>query len=121
MDSVIAVRRLQALAQDSRLAAFRILVKAGAQGVSAGELARALEVPANTLSAHLTVLANTGLVSSRREGRSIIYAAGYDAMSELLAFLLEDCCQGRPEVCAPLAAAVVQSAACCTPQSQATS
>jgi DNA-binding transcriptional ArsR family regulator len=115
MKTADAVRRLQALAQESRLSAFRVLVKAGAEGVPAGELARGLGVPANTLSAHLNVLANAGLVTSRREGRSIIYAAGYDAMSGLLAFLMEDCCQGRPEVCAPLAATVVEAAACCTP------
>jgi len=111
MESNLAVKRLSALAQDSRLAVFRLLVKAGPAGLAAGEIARALEITPNTLSAQLTVLANAGLVTSRRDGRSIIYAAGYDGMSELLVYLMEDCCQGRPEVCAPLAAAAV----CCAP------
>lgn len=105
------VKRLSALAQDGRLEAFRLLIKAGPDGLSAGEIARALDVAPNTLSAQLAVLANAGLVGSRREGRSIIYAACYGAMSELLVYLMEDCCQGRPEVCAPL----VQAAACCIP------
>jgi DNA-binding transcriptional ArsR family regulator len=117
MESNTAIRRLSALAQESRLAVFRLLVKAGPDGVPAGEIARTLEITPNTLSAQLTVLSNAGLVTSRRDGRSIIYAAGYDSMSELLVYLMEDCCQGRPEVCAPLAA-VASRAACCD-QSQA--
>jgi len=112
MELSVAIKRLSALAQESRLSVFRLLVKAGPAGVSAGEIARSLEITPNTLSAQLTVLANAGLVASRRDGRSIIYAAGYDSMSELLVYLMEDCCQGRPEVCAPLAA-VASRAACC--------
>ncbi len=112
MEAPLAVKRLSALAQESRLAVFRLLVKAGPAGVPAGEIARALEITSNTLSAQLTVLANAGLVGRRREGRSIIYHAGYDSMSELLVYLMEDCCQGRPEVCAPLAA-IASRAACC--------
>src|SRR6516164_1646282 len=104
MESHIAIKRLSALAQDSRLAVFRLLVQAGRQGVPAGEIARSLDITANTLSAQLTILTNAGLVTSRRVGRSIIYTADYDGMGELLAYLMEDCCQGRPEVCAPLAA-----------------
>jgi DNA-binding transcriptional ArsR family regulator len=104
MESIIAIRRLSALAQESRLAVFRLLVKAGPAGVAAGEIARVLEITPNTLSAQLGILANAGLVTSRRDGRSILYAASYDGMSELLVYLMEDCCQGRPEVCAPLAA-----------------
>ncbi len=107
-----AIRRLGALAQDARLSVFRLLVKAGPDGVAAGEIARALAVPANTLSAQLAQLANAGLVTSRRDGRSIIYAADYAGMTELLAFLMEDCCQGRAEVCAPLTR-IAASAACC--------
>src|SRR5581483_8942170 len=98
MESEIAIKRLSALAQDSRLAVFRLLVKAGRQGVPAGDVARSLDIPANTLSAQLNLLSNAGLVISRREGRSIIYAACYEAMGELLRYLMEDCCQGRPEV-----------------------
>ena len=112
MESNTAIKRLSALAQEGRLAVFRLLVKAGPAGVAAGDIARALGVAPNTLSAQLTLLANAGLVASRRDGRSIIYAAGYDGMSELLVYLMEDCCQGRPEVCAPLAA-VASRAACC--------
>lgn len=112
MDENEALKRLSALAQEARLAVFRHLVKAGPQGVPAGQIARAVGVPQNTLSAQLNLLANAGLVKSRREGRSIIYSAAYSAMSDLLAFLMEDCCQGRPEVCAPLAA-VANRAACC--------
>ncbi|HEY1562243.1 MAG TPA: helix-turn-helix transcriptional regulator [Caulobacteraceae bacterium] len=114
MESNDAVKRLSALAQDSRLAVFRQLVKAGPEGQAAGEIARSLEITPNTLSAQLTILANAGLVTSRRDGRSIIYAADYDGMSELLLYLMEDCCQGRAEVCAPLA--LVATACCDQPQ-----
>ncbi|WP_374576242.1 ArsR/SmtB family transcription factor [Phenylobacterium sp.] len=112
MESETAVKRLSALSQDSRLAVFRLLVRAGRQGVPAGEIARTLDITPNTLSAQLNILTNAGLATSRREGRSIIYAADYDGMSELLVYLMEDCCQGRPEVCAPLAD-VAAKAACC--------
>ena len=112
MEMDLALKRLSALAQDGRLAAFRLLVRAGPAGAAAGEIARALGVPANTLSAQLSVLANAGLVTSRREGRSIRYAADFDAMRALLVYLVEDCCDGRPEVCAPLAAAADCLAAC---------
>lgn len=115
METNAAVTRLSALAQESRLSVFRLLVQAGPEGMAAGDVARALDIPANTLSAQFTVLANAGLVTSRREGRSILYAADYDGMSDLLVFLMEDCCQGRPEVCAPLAEAASR-AACCTPK-----
>jgi DNA-binding transcriptional ArsR family regulator len=115
MESELAIRQLSALAQAGRLAVFRLLVKAGPDGVAAGEIARALDIAPNTLSAQLNVLANAGLATSRREGRSIIYAAGYGAMTELLVYLMEDCCAGRPEVCAPLAEAAGRAAACCIP------
>lgn len=91
---------------------FRLLIQAGREGVPAGEIARSLDITPNTLSAQLTILTNAGLVTSRRAGRSIIYIADYDGMGELLAYLMEDCCQGRPEVCAPLAA-IASRAACC--------
>jgi ArsR family transcriptional regulator, arsenate/arsenite/antimonite-responsive transcriptional repressor len=116
MESNHALKRLSALAQESRLAVFRLLVKAGPEGLAAGEIARSLEVAPNTLSAQLTVLANAGLLVSRRDGRSIIYAAGYDAMSDLLLYLMEDCCQGRPEICAPLAATASRAACCAHPE-----
>lgn len=104
MESAIAIKRLSALAQESRLAVLRLLVKAGREGVAAGEIARTLAITPNTLSTQLGILANAGLVTSRRHGRSIIYAAAYDNITELLVYLMEDCCQGRPEVCGPLAA-----------------
>lgn len=118
METSSAVRRLQALAQDSRLAVFRLLVRAGSGGVAAGEIARELGVAPNTLSAHLSVLANAGLVAARREGRSIIYSADYAGMSGLLAFLVEDCCQGRPELCAPAGLAVARAACCERPEGE---
>jgi ArsR family transcriptional regulator len=103
METKSAVASLSALAYESRLAAFRRLVQAGPGGLAAGELARQLDVLPNTLSASLNVLSNAGMVRSRREGRSIIYTANYDTMRDLLAFLMEDCCGGSPEICAPLA------------------
>ena len=112
MESITAVKRLAALAQDSRLAVFRLLVKAGPEGMAAGDVARTLGITPNTLSAQLTLLSNAGLATSRRDGRSIIYAADYDAMSALLIYLMEDCCQGRPEVCGGLATIVCDAAQC---------
>lgn len=102
MDFETAIRRLSAIAQEARLEVFRLLVKAGPDGMAAGDIARALRVPANTLSAQLLVLSNAGLVRARRDGRSIIYAINFDAMRDLLVFLTEDCCGGRAEMCAPL-------------------
>jgi DNA-binding transcriptional ArsR family regulator len=103
VDTQNAVASLGALAHPGRLETFRLLVRAGPEGLAAGEIARATGSLANTLSANLNILAAAGLVAARREGRSIIYTAGYDSMRELLAFLMDDCCAGRPEICAPLA------------------
>jgi len=104
MDTQTAVKQLSALAQDARLEVFRLLVKAGPDGMAAGEIARALSTAPNTMSQQLLILSNAGLIRARREGRSIIYSVDFDSMSGLLVFLTEDCCGGRPEVCAPLAA-----------------
>lgn len=112
MESKDAIARLAALAQESRLEVFRLLVRAGPQGVAAGDIARSLDITPNTLSSQLNILSNAGLIASRRDGRSIIYAARYDTMSELLRYLMEDCCQGRAEVCAPLAEVAARSACC---------
>lgn len=112
METKDAITRLAALAQESRLEVFRLLVRAGPAGVAAGDIARSLEITPNTLSSQLNILTNAGLIAGRREGRSIIYAAQYETMSDLLRFLMEDCCQGRPEVCAPLAQVAVQPACC---------
>ena len=106
-----AIKALSALAQESRLEAFRLLVRGGAEGLPAGEIARALDIPHNTMSAHLSVLSNAGLATARRRGRSIRYAADLDRVRGLLAFLLEDCCRGNPDVCAPLLASVLPE--CC--------
>jgi DNA-binding transcriptional ArsR family regulator len=111
MESAEATAALGALAHPSRLEVFRLLVKAGPDGMAAGEIARVTGSLPNTLSTNLNVLAAAGLVSSRREGRSIIYAAGYERMRGLLAFLMEDCCGGNPEICAPLAAVASQACA----------
>jgi DNA-binding transcriptional ArsR family regulator len=113
MESSSAVAALAALAHPARLEVFRLLVRAGPEGVAAGEIARATGSLANTLSANLNVLAGAGLVTSRREGRSIIYAAAYDRMRELLAFLMEDCCGGNAEICGPLTAILERGVACC--------
>ena len=108
MELPAATATLGALAHEGRLAAFRLLVQAGPEGLAAGDIARRLDVRPNTLSASLTILGHAGLVRSRRDGRSIIYAANYEAMRELLAFLVEDCCGGKPEICAPLIAIASQ-------------
>lgn len=110
MDPAHAIGALSALAHPGRLEVFRLLVRAGPGGMAAGDIARATGSLANTLSANLNVLASAGLVASRRDGRSIIYAAGYERMRDLLAFLIEDCCCGNAEICAPLTAI---AAACC--------
>lgn len=101
MEAVLATCRLSALAQEGRLRVYRIVVQAGPEGMSAGDIARSMGIPANTLSAQLNVLANAGMVDSRRAGRSIIYTADLSAMASLLAFLTLECCEGRPEVMWP--------------------
>ncbi|MBL8773933.1 MAG: helix-turn-helix transcriptional regulator [Phenylobacterium sp.] len=102
MEVQAATAALGALAHQGRLEVFRLLVRAGPDGLPAGEIARATGSLPNTLSTNLNILAAAGLVSSRRDGRSIIYTAGYGAMRELLAFLMEDCCAGAPEICGAL-------------------
>jgi DNA-binding transcriptional ArsR family regulator len=113
MELTDAIRRLSALAQDGRLEVFRLLVKAGPEGMAAGDIARALEVQPNTLSAQLLLLSNAQLVRARRDGRSIIYGVNFDAMRDLLVYLTEDCCAGRAEICEPLA---VVASGCCAPK-----
>lgn len=104
-----AVSALSALAHDARLAVFRMLVQTGREGIAAGEIARRLGVPPNTLSANLNILSHAGLVENRREGRSVIYTARYEHMTELLEFMIQDCCAGSPEICAPLANVALNS------------
>lgn len=112
MELPTAVDALSALAHGHRLAVFRLLVRAGPDGVAAGEIAREIGALPSTLSTHLTILGHAGLVRSRREGRSILYSADYDGMRSLLGFLVADCCDGRPEICGPLAD-LAPSTACC--------
>lgn len=113
MDVINATKALGALSQESRLEAFRLLVRSGGDGMPAGGIARALDIPHNTMSSHLAILVNSGLVNSRRNGRSIIYSIDFDGTRELLSFLLEDCCQGRPEVCLPVLDNILPG--CCVP------
>ncbi|WP_404304691.1 ArsR/SmtB family transcription factor [Neorhodopirellula lusitana] len=94
-----AVVALSALAQESRLAVFRLLVKAGDEGYAAGEIAQKLGIPSATLSFHLKELAHAGLVNSRKDGRFIIYSMNSQGINCLMGFLIEDCCEGRPELC----------------------
>ena len=96
MQADIVIRALGALAQEHRLAAFRLLVQAGAEGIPAGVLADRIGVPPSSMSFHLAQLAHAGLVTQRRESRSIIYSADYAAMSGLMAYLTENCCGGVP-------------------------
>lgn len=109
MELISASAALSALGHSGRLSIFRLLVQAGREGIAAGEIARRLDVPPNTLSSNLNILSNVGLIDSRREGRSIIYTARYEKMTELLEFLMQDCCAGSPEICAPLADLALRS------------
>jgi DNA-binding transcriptional ArsR family regulator len=102
MDAPAAIDALAALAQETRLKVFRLLVQTGPEGLAAGEIARRLEVPPATLSFHLSHLEAAGLIASQRQQRRIVYAADYAGMRQLLRFLTEDCCQGRPELCGDL-------------------
>lgn len=104
MEKLSAISALGALAQGTRLDVFRLLVRHESGGMAAGEIARELNVPQNTMSAHLGILARAGIVRSERHSRSIIYRADLDGLRELMLFLVKDCCAGSPELCAPLLA-----------------
>jgi ArsR family transcriptional regulator, arsenate/arsenite/antimonite-responsive transcriptional repressor len=106
---------LGALAQETRLDVFRLLVEKGPEGMPAGDIGARLGQPSPTMSFHLNQLRFAGLVTSRRESRSIIYSANFKAMTELLGYLTENCCGGRPELCAPSIAGCGSE---CAPQSQ---
>ena len=109
MDISTAVSRLSALAQDSRLQIFRLLVEQGRDGLAAGKIAKRLHTPHNTLSTHLAVLTRAGLLTSTRRGRSIIYSIDPNGMQALFDYLVQDCCGGRPELCAPLTATTLRT------------
>ena len=111
MDSIAAIAALAALAQHTRLETFRLLVRHEPHGVAAGELARLLAIPQNTMSAHLAILTRAGLVRGERASRSIIYRAELEQLRELTLFLLKDCCGGNSALCAPL---IEELAACCS-------
>ena len=102
MDKNNVLDAFSALSQPTRLDAFRLLIKAGEAGMSAGDIGDTLGARQNTMSANLSVLSRSGLIRSKREGRSIRYFADMDGMRGLLAFLMEDCCGGNPELCQPV-------------------
>jgi len=102
MDKPATISALSALAQDTRLETFRLLVRAGPEGMLAGEIGTALGVRQNTMSTNLAILLGAGLVRNQREGRAVRYFADMEGMRAMLTFLLHDCCGGRPETCAPL-------------------
>ncbi|KQM38208.1 ArsR/SmtB family transcription factor [Sphingomonas sp. Leaf10] len=110
MENDLAIVALGALAQGTRLDVFRLLVRHEPTGLAAGEIARQLDVPQNTMSAHLGILARASLVRSERHSRSIIYRVNLDGLRALTLFLVKDCCAGNAELCAPL---VPELAPCC--------
>jgi DNA-binding transcriptional ArsR family regulator len=102
MKNADALAALAALSQENRLAVFRLLVQAGPEGLPAGQVAETIDIAPNALTFHFDRLRSAGLVTVRREGRSMIYSAQFETMNALLAFLTENCCQGAPEQCAPV-------------------
>ena len=113
MESEVAILALAALAQPTRLEAFRLLVRHEPDGLPAGDIARALAVPQNTMSAHLNILSRAGLVSSQRQSRVVTYRVETETLRELVLFLLKDCCGGNAELCAPL---ITELTPCCPPE-----
>jgi ArsR family transcriptional regulator len=113
MESEDAILALAALAQSTRLDVFRLLVKYEPDGLPAGDIAKALAVPQNTMSSHLSVLSRAGLVSAQRFSRSIVYRAELSRLQGVVLFMLRDCCDGRPEICAPL---IEDLTPCCQPK-----
>jgi ArsR family transcriptional regulator len=113
MESEAAILALAALAQSTRLDVFRLLVKHEPDGLAAGDIAKALAVPQNTMSSHLAILSRAGLVTAQRFGRSIVYRAELARFQEVVLFMLRDCCDGRPEICAPVIESLTP---CCLPK-----
>jgi DNA-binding transcriptional ArsR family regulator len=113
MENKSAVISLAALAQETRLSIFRLLVEAGSEGVPAGRIGEALDVPPATLSFHLKELSRAGLIGSRQEGRFIYYSANYEHMAALMSYLTENCCQGMPEACLSVMGDALSG--CCAP------
>lgn len=115
MDSERAILALAALAQPTRLDVFRLLMKHEPDGLAAGDIARTLAVPQNTMSSHLAILSRAGLVTAQRFSRSIIYRADLKAFKSVVLFMLRDCCDGRPEICGPL---IDDLTPCCQPKTR---
>lgn len=113
MEPEAAIEVFAALAQPTRLSVFRRLMEHQPEGLPAGEVARLLEVPQNTMSSHLAILARAGLVESERRGRTIFYRPVIDRVREVASFLVRDCCGGRPELCEPL---IAEFTPCCSPK-----
>lgn len=108
MEVISALKSFDALSQETRLWAFRILVQAGPDGLSAGEIAESLGCRQNTMSSHLKLLQSAGLVARHRVGRNVIYSANYSTVRELVMFLMEDCCASNSAVCTPVAESLAQ-------------
>jgi DNA-binding transcriptional ArsR family regulator len=117
MESVNVILALAALAQSTRLDVFRLLVRHEPKGLAAGDIARALAVPQNTMSSHLAVLSRAGLVSTQRFSRSIVYRADLANLQDVILFMLRDCCDGRPEICVPVMESLRP---CCPPKRKRT-
>lgn len=117
MESVNVILALAALAQSTRLDVFRLLVRHEPKGLAAGDIARALAVPQNTMSSHLAVLSRAGLVSTQRFSRSIVYRADLANLQAVILFMLRDCCDGRPEICVPVMESLRP---CCPPKRKRT-
>lgn len=115
MDNQQTILALGALAQATRLDIFRLLIRHEPEGLPAGEVAHHLDVPQNTMSSHLSILARAGLVRAERRSRSVIYRADLDGLREMMVFLVNDCCGGRAELCEPLIASLMP---CCPPESK---
>lgn len=113
MDKEQAICVFAALAQPTRLEVFRLLMEHEPDGLAAGEIARHIGVPHNTMSTHLATLTRAGLIEAERQSRSIVYRAQLEAVRGLAGFLVKDCCGGRPELCAPL---IADLSSCCPPQ-----
>lgn len=113
MESTQAIEVFAALSQSTRLETFRLLMEHEPEGLPAGDIARHLKVPQNTMSTHLAILTRAGLIESERHSRSIVYRAVVDRVRDITSFLVQDCCGGRPELCEPL---VAEFTPCCSPK-----
>ena len=113
MNDDLAIEALSALAHPTRLKVFKLLVQVGAIGVPAGEIARQIGTPVTTMSTHLAILTRAGVLAARRESRTVYYALDVDSTRDLFAYLLADCCGGRPDLCAPIF--VAADPTCCLP------